>query len=480
MGKNTSIKKSIFIVGLEKFSMISFQFISSIILARLLQPSDYGTTAMLAIFIGLSNTIVNSGLGGSLVYYKDVTKKDYSTVFWMNISLSTFLYILMLIFADSIGEFYDTPILSELIKFLGLTIVFNSLGTIQFTILYKNLEFKKIAYISIVSYILSAIVAIILAYLGYGVWALICQQILSSVVKTCLLFWQNRFIPNLYFSFQLLKKHWSYGNGLFFSTLLQTIYENMYVQLIGKYCTIIEAGFYNQAKKLKDIPTSLFSNTFDYSLFPIFSKYKDDNMFVEKYQKVNCFFAFLCIPIFIIIGILSKQIIYLLLGEKWLGSAPILQWLALGSIFLIFEMVNRSALKAKGLTSLIFKIDLFKRTIGIILMFIMVIHYKIFGAVVAYCINSFIGWILNSYFLSKHCTYNFKKQVYDVLKYLIYSIIPFLIIYIFNENISSNIYLSIIITTTIFYIVYLLTTILLQDKSIFFILSTITNHYKRK
>lgn len=480
MDKNRSIKKSIITVGFEKTSMILFQFISSIILARLLEPSDYGTVAMLAIFISLSTTIVDSGFGGALVYFKDVTKKDYSTVFWINLLLSVSLYILMFVFADPISIFYNTPILSDLIKILGLTIVFNSLGVVQFTILYKNLEFKKIAYVSIITYILSAVIAIIMAYYGYGVWSLICQQVLSSVLKTCFLFGLNRFIPAPYFSYKLLKKHWNYGNGLFFSTILLTVYDNMYVQLIGKYCTIVEAGLYNQAKKLKDIPTNLFSQTFSYSLFPIFSKIEKDDIFYIKYKKVNNVFAFVCVPIFLIIGLLSKPIVIFLLGEKWLGSSYILQWLSYGSIFYIIEMVNRSALKAKGLTNIIFKCDLIKRLFGILLILILVIYYNIVGVIIAYCINSFIGWCVNSYILSKRITYSFFRQMLDILRYVLYSIPPFIVAIIFNEKVSSNIYESLLGVTIIFSIIYLCLTAIFHDKSFCFILSTIKNYFRKR
>lgn len=455
MKGKTSIKKSLLIVGIEKFSMILFQFISSIILARLLSPSDYGTVAMLAIFIALSSTIVDSGFGGSLVFYKDVTKKDYSTVFWINLLISICLYLLMYIFANTISEFYKTPILTKLIKILGLTIIFNSLGVVQFTMLYKNLEFKKIAYVSIITYALSAIIAIILAYYGFGVWALISQQVLSSIFKTCILFGLNRFIPKFYFSFQLLKKHWKYGNGLFFSTLLRTVYDNMYVQLIGKYCSIVEAGFYNQAKRLKDIPTNLFSNTFDYSLFPIFSKYKDEEIFTDKYRNINKILAFVCIPVFFLISSLSQQIVYILLGEKWLGSSLILQWIILGSIFYVFEMVNRSVLKAKGLTAMLFKIDFVKRSLGILLMFILVIKFDIKGIVIAYCINSFIGWLANACILSKNIHYKLNRQFLDITRYILYALLPYSLIIILNMFIL-NAYISIIASVLIFIVIYLI------------------------
>lgn len=472
MSKSTNIKKSVFLVGLEKFSMILFQFVSSIILARILSPEDYGIVAMIAIFISLSNILVDSGFGGALVYYKDVDKKDYSTVFWINMSLSISLYILMYINADAISKFYQTPILSDLIKVLGLSVVFNSVGLIQFTILYKKLEFKTIGIISVVSYIISAIIAIALAYMGYGVWALIVQQMLSSILKTILYITYNRFIPEFYFSWQLFKKHWNFGSGLFFSTLLRTVYDNMYLQIIGKYCSVVNAGYYNQAKKLKDIPSNLFSNTFDTSLFPVFSKIEDEELFVNKYRMVNRMFSFFCIPIFFIMAILSKEIVLWLLGEKWMESAWILSMMSIGAIFYIFESISRSIFKAKGKSGLIFRLDIVKRTIAIFLMFVAVVQYELVGIVYIFVLNSIIGYLINQYYLSRIIPYSLILALKDIALYIVMSIIAAIgIYYLMKLKLVDGNLSSCIVYTLIFAALYFFMALAVKDKSIETILS---------
>lgn len=466
MSQSTNIKKSVFLVGLEKFSMILFQFVSSIILARLLTPEDYGIVAMIAIFISLSGILVDSGFGGALVYYKNVDKKDYSTVFWVNMTLSIFLYALMYINADAISEFYHTPILSDLIKVLGLSVVFNSTGLIQFTILYKELAFKTLGIISVTSYILSALIAIALAYWGYGVWALIAQQVLASVLKTVLYVVYNRFVPEFYFSWKLLKKHWSFGSGLFFSTLLRTVYDNMYLQLIGKYCSVTNAGYYNQAKKLKDIPSNLFSNTFDTSLFPVFSKIEDEQLFVDKYRMINRMFSFCCIPIFFIMAILSKDIVLWLLGEKWIESAWILSVMSIGAIFYIFESISRSIFKAKGKSRLIFRLDIVKRTSAILLMFIAVMQYELAGIVYVFVLNSVIGYLINQYYLSRIIPYSLLQALKDMGRYIVMSAIATIGTYYLMklELIEGNLACC-VVYTLIFGILYLFIAFIVKDKS---------------
>lgn len=460
-----SIKKSMFIVGLEKSSMVLFQFVSSIVMARLLTPSDYGTVAMLAIFISLSGTLVDSGFGGSLIYYKDVTKKDFSTIFWMNITMSMVLYLLLVLFSDRIAAFYDTPILSSLTKVLALTIVFNSLGQVQYSMLYKNLQFKKISIINVVTYVVSALVAILLAYLGFGVWALIAQQVLSSLLRTVILICTNRFMPRFYFSKQLLKKHWNYGSGLFFANVLRIVYDNMYVQLIGKFTTINNSGYYNQAKRLKDIPTDVFSRTFSTTLFPIFSKMDSDAEFVTRFRSTSSLFAFFCCPLFFLLSLLSTNIISFLLGAKWLESAWIFRIISIGAIFYIFEAINRNALKAKGQSMLIFKLDLVKRVISLVVMIVGIMKYETLGICVAYVFNSAFGWLVNAWALSRHSGYRFVTQILDVVKYVALSLIPYFCgMAMSRVNLGPDI-LSIIVLSLVFCLIYMLPAMMLKDPS---------------
>lgn len=204
MGNTPKRSKSIVTVGFEKISMILIQLITSVVLACLLTPSDYGTIAMISIFISLSSALVEAGLGGSLVYYKNVDDKDYSTVFWLNIISSIVLYLIIFCISSTVSDFYRHTELSRVLKISGLSIVFSAMGTIQLMIMYKIL-FKQLAYISIISYVVSAIIAIVLAYQGLGVWALVAQQVLISVIKSFLLIIFNRFVPSLFFSKALVQ-----------------------------------------------------------------------------------------------------------------------------------------------------------------------------------------------------------------------------------------------------------------------------------
>lgn len=479
MSSNPNIKKSVLSVGLGRGGMICLQFVTSIILARLLSPEDYGITAMLAIFISISGLLVDSGFGGSLIYYKDIDDKDYSTVFWLNMGISVFLYLGMFFFSDFIAEFYGIQKISLYIKILGLVVVFNSLGQIQFNLLYKNLEFNKINAVNLVSYFIAAIIAIFLAYRGFGVWALICQQVFNSVLATIFLISLNRFVPRLFFSWSIIKKHWSFGSGLFFSSILKSIYDNMYLQLMGKYADVRSTGYFNQATKLKDIPSGLLSSTFETSLFPLFSKIDDDLLFSNKFRKVSCFFSFVCCPSFFILSICSKEVIAILLGEKWLDAAPLLSILSIGSIFYILEVVNRSGMKAKGKSMLIFKMDFIKRTISIVLMFLSLKLWGIYGLASVYIFNSFFSWIINTFCLSRCCSYRVSLQLQDMFKPFLLSLFIAVGVYYLFNSFELNYYVSLIINAVVFAIVYILFSIITKDDSIYFVIGLIKEKIKK-
>lgn len=477
MGNSTKISKSILTVGFEKISMILIQLITSVVLARLLTPSDYGTIAMISIFISLSSALVEAGLGGSLVYYKDVDDKDYSTVFWLNIISSIVLYLIIFSISSTVSEFYGHPELSRVLKISGLSIVFSAVGTIQLMIMYKKLLFKKLAYISIASYVVSAIIAIVLAYRGLGVWALVAQQVLISVIRSFLLFFFNRFVPSLFFSKTLVLKHWNFGKGLLFSTILKTVYDNMYLQLIGKYCSIINAGYYNQAKKIKDIPTNLFSNVFETALFPIFSKYSDESLMISKASKVTSFFAMVICPIFVLCVLLSDEIVLLLLGNRWLSCSWIFSCMSIGAVFFIFEAINRSILKASGYSNLIFKIDVIKRTVNLLIMLIAIINFEIIGIVFSFVVNCILGWLINTIALSGRTSYSFKKQVLDLMYYYIIAAGSGIVAYYIPQLIMvSNIYIRTICIVMCMTITYSLWLFVIRDRSFNILASIIRKH----
>lgn len=473
-----NLKKPLLIVGSEKILITLIQFFGNVILARLLSPEDYGIVAMVAIFIAISSLFIESGFGGSLIYYKDVGEKDYSTVFWFNFLMGIIIYLLLFSTSGLIANFYNVPRLSIVIKVIGLVLVFNSFGLIQYTILYKQLQFKVLAITSVTSTFLAFLVSICLGLYGLGLWALVANQVLYSVFQTITLCVRNKFIPRSFISITLLKKHWKYGSGMAFSSLVKTVYENIYLQIIGKFFTIISAGYFNQANKIKEIPVQLCSRTFDTSLFPIMSKCESKDEITALLIKTSSFFSFSITPLLFLLAITSKLVVAILLGDKWFESCDFLSLLAIGSIFVILESINRSVFKAIGLTKLFFKIELIKRivNIGIILLFIYL--FKIYGLAYSFILNSFIGWLVNSYALYYYSKISFKEQFGDSMKYFIACLILYSSIRILFFEILETSYLGIIIIGVAYMAIYLGIFFLLKDKNIDYVKKVINK--KRK
>lgn len=473
-----NLKKPLLIVGSEKILITLIQFFGNVILARLLSPEDYGIVAMVAIFIAISSLFIESGFGGSLIYYKDVGEKDYSTVFWFNFLMGIIIYLLLFSTSGLIANFYNVPRLSIVIKVIGLVLVFNSFGLIQYTILYKQLQFKVLAITSVTSTFLAFLVSICLGLYGMGLWALVANQVLYSVFQTITLCVRNKFIPRSFISITLLKKHWKYGSGMAFSSLVKTVYENIYLQIIGKFFTITSAGYFNQANKIKEIPVQLCSRTFDTSLFPIMSKCESKDEITALLIKTSSFFSFSITPLLFLLAITSKLVVAILLGDKWFESCDFLSLLAIGSIFVILESINRSVFKAIGLTKLFFKIELIKRivNIGIILLFIYL--FKIYGLAYSFILNSFIGWLVNSYALYYYSKISFKEQLGDSMKYFIACLILYSSIRIMFFEILETSYLGIIIIGVVYMAIYLGIFFLLKDKNIDYVKKVINK--KRK
>lgn len=471
-----NLKKPLLIVGSEKILITLIQFFGNVILARLLSPEDYGIVAMVAIFIAISSLFIESGFGGSLIYYKDVGEKDYSTVFWFNFLMGIIIYLLLFSTSGLIANFYNVPRLSIVIKVIGLVLVFNSFGLIQYTILYKQLQFKVLAITSVTSTFLAFLVSICLGLYGLGLWALVANQVLYSVFQTITLCVRNKFIPRSFISIALLKKHWKYGSGMAFSSLVKTVYENIYLQIIGKFFTITSAGYFNQANKIKEIPVQLCSRTFDTSLFPIMSKCESKDEITALLIKTSSFFSFSITPLLFLLAITSKLVVAILLGDKWLESCDFLSLLAIGSIFVILESINRSVFKAIGLTKLFFKIELIKRivNIGIILLFIYL--FKIYGLAYSFILNSFIGWLVNSYALYYYSKISFKEQFFSSVKYFSVCLVLYALIKILMSSHLEISYWWIVSAGAIFVIVYLGIFIFAKDKNI----NYVKNIIKRK
>jgi teichuronic acid exporter len=449
------LKDSFLYVSIERFGVIVIQFLANIILARLLTPEDYGIVAMVSLFIGISAIIVDSGLAGSLIFRNDVEEIDYHTIFWFNIIISIIIYLIILFSAPFISNFYNTPIISKIICSIGLTIIINAFSIVQSTKLQKELKFKSLAIIGILSSIIASIISIIIAIKDGGVWALVYLQLLQTTLNSIMLILTNKYIPKFSFSFSTLKKHLYFGSSLLSSSLLKIIYENFYSQAIGKIISIANSGYYNQARRLNDVPVNITASILDKAVFPVISKIKSKKEFILQASKLIRIILLLTVPLCIIMNIYSKDIISLTLGEKWQNSSWILSWLSLGSLGVILETIIRNLIKSTGRSKLIFHIELVKRISGICII-LALSYWQLKGILMAFIINSFIASILNSWGLSKSVNYKIIDQIKNIFSLLFLWFIPFIAIMSIKYFYQSLHLINILIGSFVFFTIYII------------------------
>lgn len=438
---------------IEKFSSLFVSFFVTILLARKLMPEDYGLINMLTIFTVLSLVLIDGGFGQALIQKKNVTQRDYSTVFYFNLLLSVLLYTVLFFATPYIAIFYNQPSLTKIARFAFLMLPINSLSMIQHTILTKNIEVKKLAIVSVISSITSGIVGVICAYNNMGVWSLVSQTIVLYTIRTIVLWFVNSWSPTLEFSIDTLKHIWKLSISLLGVHTLTAVFQNIYTVIIGRYSNVNDVGFYNQAQRMESTASSIVNNAVQKISFPIFSKIQDDESQLKNvYRKVINLTMFINLPIMLGLIVPANSIFSLLLTEKWLPSIPLFNILCLTSTFYPLHMINAGILKAKGKGKAYFYITLFKYILMIIFI-IFTINESILMLLFGLLISTFISAIVTMYVCGKYLKFNLIDQFLDLLPIVLISMVMtggmFLISMLSLSHIQ-NIILQILIAISIY------------------------------
>lgn len=404
--------------SLQRFGTLGINLISNIVLARLLAPEDYGCIGMLMIFIALSNTFVDGGFVSGLIQKKNPTQEDYSTIFYWNIFISVFFYVVLYISAPIIASFYEMSILTDVLRVLGLILFINALSIVQIAILRRQLQFKKISIIQAVSVLISVITTIVLAYKGWGVWALVTQQLLCTCLITIGLWLVCKWYPVCSFSFQSFKELFSYSAFLLFSDLLNNLCDNIQGLIIGKKYTPSDMGFYTQAKKFEAVPTQSISYVVSLVAFPVFAKLQDDkeklNVAVRKCIR---FMNFLNFPLMILLILIAEPLFIILFSDKWCESIPYFRILCLAGIVNCLQSVNYQVVCAVGRSKEIFKWNVVKRVIDLGLI-VIGMYWGIEGMLCGMVTGFYITFIINAMVATSSTGYTLSQQIKDAFPIL--------------------------------------------------------------
>lgn len=422
----------------EKLSTQGIQFLFSIILARLLSPEDYGIIAMPMIFLGIAQVFIDSGFANALIRKPDLTEDDLSTAFFFNLGVGAFCYTLLFFTSPLIADFYNTPILSSVLKATALSTLFNPLCSVQQALLTIKMNFKIQAWVSFFSAVLGGIVGIILAYLGYGVWALAISQVISSFLRVVLLNIWGKWYPKGRWSKDSFRYLWGFGNKLLLGSLINTIYQNLYPLIIGKYFTSSQLGFYTRAYQFANLPSTSYTGIIRRVTFPALSSIQNNEERLKStfHVVLRVTFFLICPLMFTLVGI-SDHLIFVLLGEKWLPISVMLKILSLAMVWYPIDALNLNLLTVKGRSDLFLKLEIIKK----IFAFALVIVSIKFGIIVmcfTLVVYGLFEIITDTYYTGKYFDLGFFKQMRTLLPSLSLSCLLLGIIETVNIFISNH------------------------------------------
>lgn len=428
MSISSVTKKGFFWSFIETFSKKGLHFVIGIILARLLTPADYGLIGICTVFIAIGSAFVEGGFGVALIRKKNCSDEDYSTVFYFNIIISLIAYTLLFIFSPYIADIFKNLQLTKIIRVLSLGLVFGSFSVIQRAILTKEVNFKVQTKSTTLALLLSGIVGICLAFLGYGVWSLVVQSLLLSLIGTLSLWYLNSWRPKLIFSKSSFKELFLFGSNLLITDIINIIYKNAYYIVIGKFFSAASLGFFTRAETTVGMLTTNLTNTVKRVSYPVLAKLQDDEDGLKvMYKKLLKNTMLIGASLIFGLAATAKPLVLLLIGEQWLPSVLYIQLLSFAGIFLPLTIFNLNAINVKGRSMLYLKLQLANKVLGIPVILVG-IYYGITEMLIGFIVVAFAYYLLNAYFSSKLINYSIKEQLIDILPIFIVSgLVSFLI-----------------------------------------------------
>ncbi len=407
----------------ERSSAQLVSFAVSIILARLLAPEVYGTIALVTVFTSILQVFINSGMATALVQKKNVDDLDFSTLFYFNLFSCTVLYILLFLAAPLIAEFYKMPELIAVVRVLGIILIFSGLGGIQTAFVSRNLIFKKYFVSTLGSTIGSAILGVLLAYLGFGVWALVWQQLFGSFFNIVILWIIVGWRPKLIFSIKRLKGLFSFGWKLLVSSLLDTVYNDLRQLIIGKLYSSSDLAFYNKGKTFPQLIVTNINTSIDSVLLPTMSKEQDDKARVKAMtRRAIKTSTYVMAPLMIGLAVCGKSLISLLLTDRWLDSVFFMQIFCITYMFYPIHTANLNAIKAMGRSDWFLKLEIIKKIIGLALI-AATMFISVEAMAYSLLVNTLLSTIINAYPNKKLLDYSWAEQMKDILPNILLAVV---------------------------------------------------------
>lgn len=399
----------------ERFGAQGVAFVVSIVLARLLAPEAYGTIALVTVFIQILNVFIDSGFGNALIQKKDADDLDFSTVFYFNIAICVLLYLGMFLAAPLIAKFYNDASLISVVRVLSLTLVISGVKNVQQAYVSRTMQFRRFFFATLGGTIGAAVIGIAMAYFGFGVWALVDQQIFNATVDTLILWITVRWRPKWMFSWQRLKGLFSFGWKLLASSLLDTVYNDLRQLIIGKMYTKTDLAQYNRGKQLPDLLVNNIDTSINSVLLPAMSQVQDNPERVKNMtRRAMKTSTYVIAPVMMGLAFTAESVIHLVLTEKWLPCVPFLRIFCITYMFYPVNTTNLNAIKAMGRSDLFLKLETIKKVIGLIVL-LGTMWFGVMAMAYSLLFTSITSQIINSWPNKKLLDYSYPEQIRDIL-----------------------------------------------------------------
>lgn len=456
----------------ERCGAQGVQFVVSIILARLLMPEAFGTISLMMVFINILSVFIDSGMGSALIQKKDADDLDFSTVFYFNLFMCSFMYLILFLCAPLIAEFYNNSELTLLVRVIGLSLLFSGVKSIQQAYVFKNMLFKNFFFSTLIGTVISAVVGITVAYKGYGVWALIFQNLTNNVIDMIIIWCLVKWRPKWMFSFERLKGLFSYGWKLLASALLDTGYNQLRALIIGKVYSTADLAYYTKANNFPSIIITNVNSSIDSVLLPSMSSVQDSVESVKgmtrRAMKTS---IYVMAPLLMGLAACGQSVISILLTDKWLPSYPFMVIFCITYVFYPVHTANLNAIKALGRSDLFLKLEIIKKVVGITAI---LITFKISVMAMAYSllVVSVLSQIINSWPNKKLMNYSYLEQLKDILPGILLAAFMGGCVYCVNFLHLNN-WLTLIIQVPLGAIIYIGLSALFKLESFTYILNMI-------
>ena len=458
----------------SKYSSMIIQFVSGIILARLLTPHDYGCIGMLSIFMVLAEAFIDGGFGSALIQKKNPTQEDYSTIFFWNIGMAAVMYAILFVSAPAISRFYDIPLLCPVLRVQALVLFIYAFNIIQKNQLRKTLNFKTLAIVSVGTSLIALGVTIYMAYNGYGVWALVAQNLIAAAIPAIVYWFYMKWRPLWVFSWKSFRELFGFGFYMFLTHLVNNFSGQIQGLLIGKVYNPSTMGYYSKAHGTEKLASTSISSIMTQVTYPLYAKVQDDkSAMINMIKRMTMTISYITFPIMFILILTAKPLFVLLYSDRWLASVPYFQVLCVAGLANCLMSVNTQTISAIGKSKIMFTWTLIKRIIGLGLIVGGLFAFGMKGLLCGFVLNCYFSYFVNISLVSKYIGYKWNRQIMDLLPVALASAIAAGISFCSVHFFNLNMYVDGILKLVICAIVYLGWSIIFKPEAYTYTLSII-------